>query len=459
MRTHRTEHSPTPAALRRRRTSGRRAAAALGLAGALWLLASAVTVAVDDFPRGLVVLACGLVVAAGAWEGVLRRGWGRVAALSVAATALGVAGLFLVDDGFLRDLVLLGGGALLWHIGARLAFRPAVSLTPVDRPRRPVLFINPLSGGGKAARFGLAAEARARGMEAVELTPGEDLAALVRRAVDGGADALAMAGGDGSQAIVAATAAEAALPYACIPSGTRNHFALDLGVDRDDVVGALDAFVHGSEHLIDLGEVNGRVFVNNVSLGVYAEAVQRPAYRGAKVRTLIDTASSVLGPGPGTSDVRWTTPGGRTMHGAGIILVGNNQYRLGGAAGAGTRPALDRGELGVTVVDPPSSRGPHRRRPWRQWTTTGLRVESARSIAAGVDGEAALLESPAEFRVRPGALRVRIAVQHPGASPSSVEPVGAVAALRALARIAAGRSTRPLPPQIPAAAPAGTVSG
>jgi diacylglycerol kinase family enzyme len=268
-----------------------------------------------------------------------------------------------------------------------------------------------------------------------------------------------MAGGDGSQAIVAATAAEAALPYACIPSGTRNHFALDLGVDRDDVVGALDAFVHGSEHLIDLGEVNGRVFVNNVSLGVYAEAVQRPAYRGAKVRTLIDTASSVLGPGPGTSDVRWTTPGGRTMHGAGIILVGNNQYRLGGAAGAGTRPALDRGELGVTVVDPPSSRGPHRRRPWRQWTTTGLRVESARSIAAGVDGEAALLESPAEFRVRPGALRVRIAVQHPGASPSSVEPVGAVAALRALARIAAGRSTRPLPPQIPAAAPAGTVSG
>ena len=84
-----------------------------------------------------------------------------------------------------------------------------------------------------------------------------------------------MAGGDGSQAVVAAVAADAGLPYACIPAGTRNHFALDLGVDRDDVVGALDAFVDGGERLVDLGEVNGRVFVNNVSLGVYAEAVQR----------------------------------------------------------------------------------------------------------------------------------------------------------------------------------------
>ena len=96
----------------------------------------------------------------------------------------------------------------------------------------------------------------------------------MRDAVDRGADALAMAGGDGSQAIVAAIAAELGLPYACVPAGTRNHFALDLGVDRDDVVGALDAFVDGGERVVDLAEVNGRVFVNNVSLGLYAEAVQ-----------------------------------------------------------------------------------------------------------------------------------------------------------------------------------------
>src|SRR5204862_5727448 len=111
-----------------------------------------------------------------------------------------------------------------------------------------------------------------------------------------GADALAMAGGDGSQAVVATIASEAGLPYACVPAGTRNHFALDLGVDRDDVIGALDAFVDGGERRVDLAEVNGRVFVNNVSLGLYAEAVQRSAYRDAKLRTLLDTVPDVLGP-------------------------------------------------------------------------------------------------------------------------------------------------------------------
>jgi diacylglycerol kinase family enzyme len=457
MRTQRTRQSPPPAAEPPRRPTGRRVAAAVALAGALLLVTSAVAVAVDDFPRGLVVLGCGLVVAAGTWEGVLRRGRARFAALAVPATALAGAALLLVDEGFVRDLGLLAAGALVWHVGARLAFRPAVDRAPADRPRRPVLFINPRSGGGKAERFRLASEARARGIDTVTLRPGEDLAALVQQAVDDGADALAMAGGDGSQAIVAGAAAAAGLPYACIPSGTRNHFALDLGVDRDDVVGALDAFVRGDERRVDLGEVNGRVFVNNVSLGIYAEAVQRPAYRGAKMRTLIDTAAAVLGPGSGQggSDLRWITPGGRTMHGAGIILVGNNQYRLGGAAGAGTRPALDRGELGVTIVDPPSSGGPRGRRPWRQWTTDGLQVASAGPIAAGIDGEAALLEPPAEFRVRPGVLRVRVAVDHPGASPSSVEPVGAVAALRALARIAVGRPVQQPPPSLTGTGPAG----
>ena len=124
-----------------------------------------------------------------------------------------------------------------------------------------------------------------------------------------------MAGGDGSQAIVAAMAAEAGLPYACIPAGTRNHFALDLGVDRDDVVGALDALVDGRERRVDLAEVNGRVFVNNVSLGVYAEAVQREGYREAKLRTISTRsrtrsartarASTCAGPGrTGTSTPR-----------------------------------------------------------------------------------------------------------------------------------------------------------
>ncbi|TFV88901.1 diacylglycerol kinase family protein [Blastococcus sp. CT_GayMR16] len=429
-----------------RRTTGRRTAAVLALAAAVWTATLLVTVALDDFPRGLLVLVCGLVVAGGAWEGVLRRGWGRVAGLAVAGAALLGFGILLVDDGFLRDLLLLGIGVLIWHAGARLAFRPEVVLPTADPPRRPVLFINPRSDDGKAARVGLAAEARDRGIEPVELRPGDDLAALVRTAVADGADAVAMAGGDGSQAVAADVAARCDVPYACIPSGTRNHFALDLGVDRDDVVGALDAFVDGGERRVDLGEVNGRVFVNNVSLGVYAQAVQRTAYRQAKVRTLLATVPDALG-SPGESELTWTTPGGRELRGAAVILVGNNQYRLGGAAGAGTRPAVDQSVLGITVLDPPSSRGHRRRRPWRQWSTAEFRVTAPEPIPVGIDGEAAVLSSPVLFLIRPAVLRVRIAAHHPGASPSAIEPVGAFAALRALARIAAGRDPRrPLAP-------------
>ena len=210
------------------------------------------------------------------------------------------------------------------------------------RRARPVLFFNPKSGGGKAERFKLADEARKRGIEPIELGPPWDLEALVRGALDRGADALAMAGGDGSQAIVAAIAAERGLPYACIPAGTRNHFALDLGVDRDDVVGALDAFVDGGERTVDLAEVNGRVFVNNVSLGLYAEAVQRQEYRDAKIRTLLDTVPDVLGPDSAEKlDLRWTGPGGHTHHSGAMVLVSNNQYRLGRAIGSG-HAAADR---------------------------------------------------------------------------------------------------------------------
>jgi diacylglycerol kinase family enzyme len=441
------------AAVRRRRTTGRRAAAVVALLAALWMALYVLVVVIDDFPRGLLVLACGAVVAAGAWEAVLRRGWGRVAGLAVAASALGVGVWLLTDDGFLRQVVLLGIAALIWSAGAQIAFRPAVVLPPAEPPQRAVLFINPKSGDGKAGRVGLDAAARERGIESVELRPGDDLAVLALKAVGDGADALAMAGGDGSQAIVAAAAAEAGLPYACIPSGTRNHFALDLGVDRDDVVGALDALVDGGERTVDLAEVNGRVFVNNVSLGVYAEAVQRPGYRGAKMRTLLDTVSQVLGSPEPSAELRWTTPHGRAMQGAAVILVGNNQYRLGGAAGSGTRPAVDQGELGITVLDPPGP-GAHRRRrrPWRQWSATEFRVESDRPVPAGVDGEAMVFDPPVFLRTRPAALRVRIAPQHPGASPSSIEPVGWWAALRALTRIALGRDPRHHPPRPPAEA-------
>jgi diacylglycerol kinase family enzyme len=439
----------------RRRRTGRRTAAVLAVAAGVFTLLAVVTAAIQDFPRGLLILMCGSVAAAGSWEGVLRRGRARAGAMAVALAALGGGILLLADEGFLRTLLLLTLSALVWHVGARIAFSTHVDLPPARRPERPVLFINPRSGDGKAARYGLAEAARSRGIRPVELQPGENLEKLVRAAVADGADAVGMAGGDGSQAVVAAVAAEAGLPYACIPSGTRNHFALDLGVDREDVVGALDAFVDGGERVVDLGDVNGRVFVNNVSLGVYAAAVQQPGYRAAKMRVILRTLPEVVGPRgevdaarADSPELRWVTPGGRDKSGAAVILVGNGQYRLGGAAGAGTRPAVDEGALGITVLAPPGppSSGPGGRLPWRQWSAPEFRVDADGPVPAGIDGEPAVLDPPVLFRVRPGVLRVRIAAHHPGASPSSVEPVGALAALRALVRIAAGRHPRRLAP-------------
>ena len=288
-----------------------------------------------------------------------------------------------------------------------------VSLPPAPRPQRPVLFYNALSGGGKAARFELAAEAKLRGIEPVEFVPGENLAALVRDAVSRGADALAMAGGDGSQAIVASIASEHSLPYACVPAGTRNHFALDLGVDPDDVVGSLDAFVDGAERVVDLADVNGRVFVNNVSLGVYGEAVRRPEYRDAKLRTLLQAIPDAVGPRATEAELRWTEPDGRRREGRPGMTVSNNAYRLDEQRGP-CRPRLDEGLLGIVVV----AETP---RPLHEWTAASFRVEAETPVPAGIDGEAAMLETQLHFKARPGALKVRIARSHPGASPSAFE--------------------------------------
>src|SRR5271169_3259803 len=162
---------------------------------------------------------------------------------------------------------------------------------------------------------------------------------LAEGAVAAGADALGMAGGDGSLAVVAAVAAAHGIPFVCVPAGTRNHFALDLGVDRHDVAGALDAFTGGVERQIDMAEVNGRAFLNNVSLGIYGEAVRSPAYRDAKVRTLLATAAAVMGPSTEAPELRLVDDLGREYRDLAVVLVSNNPYALDRPLVTGTRPA------------------------------------------------------------------------------------------------------------------------
>ena len=258
-------------------------------------------------------------------------------------------------------LVLLAVSA----IAARYALRPGghdrrpASGATVAAPSHPVLIMNRWSGGGKVEKFGLVEECRRRGIEPVVLERGDDLLQLAADAVDRGADVIGMAGGDGSQALVASVAADRGVPHVCIPAGTRNHFALDLGLDRDDVVGALDAFGEAVERRIDLATVNGRVFVNNASMGVYAKIVQSPEYRDAKLKT----AAAML-PGHARDrgaepfDLRFAGPDGEQLATAHVILVSNDPYQLDHLDGRGTRPAWTRARWGSS---PRGSRTPARR--------------------------------------------------------------------------------------------------
>jgi diacylglycerol kinase family enzyme len=294
-----------------------------------------------------------------------------------------------------------------------------------------VLFVNPRSGDGAATRTRVADLARERGVEPVILGPGDDLRTKALEAAAGGADALGMAGGDGSLADVAAVAAAHGLPFVCIPVGTRNHFALDLGVDRQDVPGALDAFTTGVERLVDLGEVNGRIFLNNVSVGIYGEAVRQAGYREAKVRTLAETARRVLGPSGRMPALRLVDDTGREHTRLAVLLVSNNPYAVEGP-GLATRPTLAGGQLGILTLDTPDDR-PHP--PGRAWSAPRLVVQAPAVVYAGIDGEAVELAGPLAFAIRPAALQVRISAHHPGASPAARVP--------SPARVTSSRSARP----------------
>lgn len=289
-----------------------------------------------------------------------------------------------------------------------------------DPPRHPVLFINPRSGDGRAAKAALAEHATERGVEVVVLDPGADVVALAADAVDRGADALGVAGGDGSLALVADVALTNGLPFVCIPAGTRNHFALDVGVDRRDVVGALDAFTDGVERRIDVARVNGRLFLNNVSVGIYGDAVRRPEYRDAKVRTLLETAHAVLGPGRAATGLRVVDDRGDEHVDPAVVVVSNNPYALHQPVVTGTRPKLTTGLLGLLVLDQLDDSVLGGREPGRTWTARSFRIDSSETVYTGLDGESIELNPPLEFAIVPAALRVRIPSHHPGVSPSGL---------------------------------------
>ena len=444
--------------LRNRPSTGTRLAAV----GALLLAVAAVVAAAvglrGDVARVVVVPLLLLVVIAGGWVAATRTGAARLTGAVVSVLAL-LAALVLVLTADRRGLEMLAVVVLVVaSVGlARRALDvtgssdgPPVPGTKVGPAARGAVIMNLKSGGGKAATFHLEDEARRRGLEPIVLQPGDDLLELARGAIERGADVIGVAGGDGTQALVASVAKDADVAIVCIPAGTRNHFALDLGLDRDDVVGALDAFEQAVERRIDLATVNDRLFVNNVSLGVYAKIVQSPEYRDAKRQTTTRMLPELLGPDAEPFDLGFDSPDGVRHDGAQIVLVSNNPYTFSLLGGFGTRADIAGGVLGISTAEvhgateaaaaaaAMTAGRPERFRGWHEWTAPSFVVESSGPIEAGVDGEALVFDPPLEFRSLPAAVRVRIPVHAPGLSPAARRAPSAWWSIGALVRVAAG---------------------
>ena len=406
------------------------------------------------------------ILATGAWVAVTRTAVMRwVAAIIAIAAVVGILALELSKEGrvgvslIVRIVLLLVAAGLARYAlsrDVRTLQQSETPGTPVPAAARSALIMNLKSGGGKAERFQLPKECRARGIEPIVLawgdglqqlaqdaeecrargveptvqTWGDDLSQLAHDAIDRGVDVIGMAGGDGSQALVASIAAERGVPMVVIPAGTRNHFALDLGLDRDDVVGALDAYGPAVERTIDLGDVNGRVFVNNVSMGLYAVIVESSEYRDAKMETTLAALPQMLGPDTKPFDLRFTSGDGVHHDGAHVIQVSNNPYG-GTLSTMATRPRLDTGELGVFALVAPEALGvtrflaqlalghPERYEGFSSWSEPRVEITSGSPIAVGLDGESLTMDAPLVFTSRPGVLRIRLPRQAIGYSPAA----------------------------------------
>jgi diacylglycerol kinase family enzyme len=373
-----------------------------------------------------------------AWYALTRAGWGRFvgAALSVVAL-IGIVTVAVLGDRTNVMLAVVGIALLVvaaalgrWALGrdVRTLKAEPTAGARVAPAACAVLLINPRSGGGKAERLGLVGACIERGIEPVVLDPGDDLQALALDAIERGADVIGMAGGDGSQAVVASVAAARDVAMVVVPAGTQNHLALDLGLDRDDLIGALEAFGDAVERRIDLGEVNGRVFVNNVSLGLYASIVRSPEYRDAKIDTTLSTLPLVLGPGSAPFDLSFVGLDGTLHDGAHVVQVSNNPY--GRTPPTPSRPRLDTHRLGVITLEIDDDRSaarffsalaeghPERYTGFAAWTPTTFEVRSKKAVDVGLDGESLAMAPPLSFSIRPDALHVRLPIHSIGESPA-----------------------------------------
>ena len=400
---------------------------------ALMLAAVAVLIGFAE-RRGLAMIVIGVIgavlVVAGVYTFLAHRGMLRwIAAAVVVLTPVAILVLFALHHLIWVALVSIALIVLAGAAGRKaLTPAPASEDMPAHKappPKRAFLIMNPRSGGGKVTKFGLKEKAEALGAKVALLEgPGTvDVAALARQAVADGADLLGVAGGDGTQALVAGIAAEHGLPFLVISAGTRNHFAMDLGLDRDNPAACLDALTDGVEQRIDLGVIGGRTFVNNASFGAYAEVVESPAYRDDKRGTTLQMLPDIL---TGHRGAKLTARAGEiTVTGPQALLVSNNPYQGGDIAGLSRRARLDAGTLGVVAVTVNNAlqaaallRGA-RGQGLSTLTAEEVVVDAdVPEIPVGIDGETVMMPTPVRCTIQPRALRVRVPRDRPGTRAS-----------------------------------------
>lgn len=449
--------NPNEADLAVSATTARQRHQAAWLARLALLSALAAVVVLIVGSRGLIGLILAVVIGlaavlAGTWWYLSNSGVVRLLALGLVIAAPAALVVACIVRGRVGELVIALALIALALSAGRAAIvyaRPPTRMPErqTPPPERPFLIMNPRSGGGKVGKFDLVTKAGALGAR-VQLLEGPgtvDVAGLAQRAVLGGADLLGVAGGDGTQAIVAGLAADNDLPFLVISAGTRNHFAMDLGLDRERPDAGLDALSDGVELCLDLGRINDRTFVNNASFGVYAEVVQSPAYRDDKTGTTLKLLPDLLNGrrGPRLVVRIDDLP---PIEGPQAVLVSNNPYEAGDLAGLGRRARLDAGMLGVVVVTVDSAadavellRG-RRASGVRRILTHEVIVDAdADEIPVGVDGEALMLPTPVRCTIRPGALRVRVPRHRLQARPTAQFDAGDVLRV-ALNRLPARRS-------------------
>lgn len=286
-----------------------------------------------------------------------------------------------------------------------------------------VLIINPKSGDGRAIKAKIPQKASKLGITTIITKKGDSIEGLARKAVSDGAKILGVSGGDGTLGAVAKVAIEENLPLVVLPGGTRCHFARDVGFDPKEIGDALASF-YGIERRVDVGSINGRIFLNNASFGLYADVVDKPDYRNHKVRTTREVLRSLLNGDTPYYALSFTDDKQKKHRHAAQILVGVNAYETVNIFEFGRRRAMNQGILQITAVTKltdeligqmmgtivlnqsfEDSNTGH----VEQWEAAKFSVNSkSKQLVVGVDGEREEYTAPVTIKILPKALRLMV---------------------------------------------------